>query len=76
MNGIVKPNAHDHALRVHARLAGSKTRCGILIESAQEEIGPVNCGRCLKCLMRQLRSARRRLNGPRVKRGQLKFAIE
>ncbi len=76
MKGIVKPNAHDHALRVHAKLAGSKTRCGIELEASQEDLGPVNCGRCLKCLMRQLRSARRRLNGPRVKRGQMKFAIE
>ena len=76
MKGIVKPNAHDHALRVHAKLAGTKTRCGIEIESGQEDIGLVNCGRCLKCLMRQLRSARRRLNGSRLKRGQMKLAME
>jgi hypothetical protein len=76
MRGIVKPNAHDHALRVHARLAGEKTRCGRIIHESQEDIGPVNCRGCLKSLRRQLRSARRKLNGPRVKRGQMKFAIE
>ena len=76
MTGITHPNAHDHALRVHAKLAGTKTLCGIEIESAQEDIGPVNCGRCFKCMMRQLRSTRRRLNGSRLKRGQMKFAME
>ena len=76
MRGITHPNAHDHALKVHAVLAGQKTRCGMEIEDGQEDIGPVNCGRCLKCLMRSKRSAWRRLNGSRVKRGQMKFAIE
>ena len=76
MKCIVKANAHDHALRVHALLAGFKTRCSRIIRDSQEDIGPVNCRGCLRSLKRQLRSARRRLNGPRVKRGQMKFAIE
>ena len=57
--------------RIHAILAHNKTQCGLAIAECQEDIGPVNCGRCLKCLRRQLRSARRKLNGRRLKRGQL-----
>jgi len=61
--------------RVHAILAHNKTQCGLAIAECQEDIGPVNCGRCLKCLRRQLRSARRKLNGRRLKRGQLTFSV-
>ena len=43
MKGIVKPNAHDHALRVHAKLAGSKTRCGIELEASQGRFGQRVC---------------------------------
>jgi len=76
MKGITYPNAHDHAMKIHAQLAANKTRCGRQIKNAQEDLGPVNCGLCLKSLWRQLRSARRKLNGPRFKRGHMRLPIE
>ena len=56
MKGITFPNAHDHAKRIHARLAGCKTRCGISIKDLQEDFASVNCVHCLKSLSRSARS--------------------
>ncbi len=61
--------------RIHAILAANKTQCGLAIAECQEDMGPVNCGRCLKCLSRQLRTARRKINSRRLKRGQLTFSV-
>lgn len=72
MNFITKANAHDHALRVHVQLAGNRTRCGLLLSPAQEDLAGCNCQRCLKSLAAKNKKQRaiKRLNGQRVSPNQ------
>lgn len=59
--------------RIHTAIHHNKTVCGILLQPAQVDIGPVNCKRCLRIKQQRARSIKR-LNGRCVSPNQLPIA--
>lgn len=73
MNCITKAVPVDRGLKVHIKLAYNKTRCGLLLTPAQEDLADCNCQRCLKIAAKVQRNNQRaikRLNGRRVSANQ------
>ena len=66
---ITKAVPVDRGLKVHIKLAYNKTRCGLLLSPAQEDLAECNCKRCIAIAAKVRRLNQRAiklLNGRRV----------